>query len=133
MAVIEFLEPFFIGIEFFPLHANPMQIEIDLKEKATYPAVGIIKRVDLDKMLIKFDGLIHGHLCSGDEMGYRTLHLSLNASWWSALKLLARSKENKAIIRVLTLAIGSCVGKDVLKEVVMENTGELDKESLVFL
>ena len=132
VTVIQLLDPFFIGIELFPLHADPVQIEIDLKKKTTDPAIGVVKRVDVDKLLIKFNGVIHGIVCTGDKMGYRTLHLSIDSPWWGSLELLPCSEENNAIFRILSLSIRSCIGEDVLKKVAMENTGQVREESLVF-
>ena len=71
MAVIQLFDPLFIGIQLFPLHTDPMQIEIDLKKKTSYPAVGVVKRMDLNKLLIKFDGVIHRLFCPGNKMGDR--------------------------------------------------------------
>ena len=132
MAVIQLLDPFFIGIQLFPLHTDLVQIEIDLHEKTTDPAVGVVKRVRLDKLLIKFNGVIHGIVCTGDKMGYCTLHLYADSPGWGTLKLLPRPEQNNAIFGVVSLSIRSSVEEDVLKKVAMKNTGEVNEESLVF-
>ena len=133
VTVIQLLDPFLIGIQLFPLHADPVQIEIDFKKKTTYSAVGVVKRMDLDKLLVKFNGLIYRLICMKDKVRDCTLHLCVDSLGWGTLKLLSRPEQNNAVFRVVSLSIRSSIGEDVFKKVAMKNTGEVNEEFLAFL
>lgn len=46
--------------------------------------------------------------------------------------MLPWSEEDKTVLRIQGLSIGSCIGKDTLKEVAVKNTGQVDQDFVVF-
>ncbi len=109
VAVIKFFDPFFIGIKSLPLYADPVQIEIDFKEETSYSAVGIIKRVGSDKLLIEFDSLVNRVIRLWEQVRHCLLYFVVNFSGWSTLELLSGTKEHSTVFWILILAIHSCV------------------------
>ncbi|BCO08789.1 hypothetical protein GF1_11650 [Desulfolithobacter dissulfuricans] len=96
-----------------------MKVKVNLDHKTPDPAIGIIKRMNHDKLLVKFYRIIDSVFMIHNEAGAGIPDQVFNFARWSSCEFLALAKKYRSLPRVGFKAVPVCIGQDVFEKIGM--------------